>query len=145
GRLTKLHLVGPADEKYDKRSARLIEQLPRPETVMLHGFLPASEVSPLLAQTQFGLTSATPENWSKSATFMAYAAHGCVIIGNLKSEMPPLNLAIAPDQLSVVSEADLSERTIGLQRWYRENASWVSIAEQIERLFARRAEATKIR
>src|SRR5262249_35931373 len=45
GCLTKLHLIGPVDEKYDARSARLIERLPRPETVILHGFLPTNEVS----------------------------------------------------------------------------------------------------
>ncbi len=45
GRLTKLHLVGPRDEKFDLRSDRLIAGWPRPSMIVRHGLLPSVEVS----------------------------------------------------------------------------------------------------
>jgi len=144
GRLTKLHLIGQTDNKFDQRSERLIENLPRPESVIRHGFLSAEEVSSLLGQVQLGLTNATVENWSKSTTFMAYAAHGCVIVGNLKGETAPLKFTVLPEEVSSLSEADLNARGTMLRQWYHENASWKSIAAQFKPLFAGTAESVSL-
>ena len=61
GCLTKLHLVGPRDEKFDLRSEELIAAWPDPHVVIRHGILPSLEVSKLLAGAQFALTNATSQ------------------------------------------------------------------------------------
>jgi hypothetical protein len=143
GVMTKLHLIGPRDEKFDRRADRLISQMPHPDVAVRHGFLAAEEVSRLLSWTQFGLTNATAANWSKSSGLMAYAAHGCAIIGKVKSEIMPLRLMISPEQLSTISDADLNRRTTLIREWYRENADWSSTARKIAGLFTGRAEKVK--
>jgi hypothetical protein len=135
GRLTKLHLIGPPDDKFDMRSEHLIETWPKPNVVVRHGFLPAAQVSRLLARVQFGLTSATAGNWSKSATFMACAAHNCAVIGKLRSDSQPLCFTISPEEVSTISDVDLTERTRRLKEWYRENADWGVVAKKISALF----------
>jgi hypothetical protein len=140
GFLTKLHLVGPRDEKFDRIADQLIETLPEPNVVVRHGMLPSIDVSKLLRRIQFGLTNAINENWSKSTTFMAYAAHGCSIVGKVKSESAPLNLVISPSQVATISEADLRARSTRLLQWYQENADWDPIARQIAGLFPNRVE-----
>lgn len=140
GRLTKLHLIGPRDEKFDHRSDRLIETLPNPDTVVWHGLLDSSEVSRLLGRTQFCLTNATVENWSKSTTFMAYAAHGCAVVGKVESDVVPLSLLVSPEELPKMSDDDLNRRGAMLRQWYRANADWSAIADQVASLFAGRIE-----
>ncbi|HXX42536.1 MAG TPA: glycosyltransferase [Chthoniobacterales bacterium] len=140
GRLTKLHLIGPRDEKFDQRCDRLIEGLPTPAAIVRHGLLASNEVSQLLGRIQCGLTNVTAENWSKSTTFMAYAAHDCAVIGKVKSETVPLNLVISPEELPKISDDDLGKRGAALRRWYRDNADWSAIAKQIAGLFAGRGE-----
>jgi hypothetical protein len=134
GRLTKLHLIGPPDEKFDARSNELIRQLSKPEVVVRHGLLSAGDVSKVLLPVQFGLTNATIDNWSKSTAFMAYAAHGCAIVGKMKSELAPICFVIAPEEVPAISDVDLSTRAQMLQQWYRENAGWNVIAAKVAAL-----------
>ena len=134
GRLTKLHLVGPRDEKFDLRSEELIAAWPDPHVVIRHGILPSLEVSKLLGGVQFALTNATFKNWSKSTAFMAYASHGCAIVGRLHAASTPLCFTISPDEVATISEADFGGRTQSLKEWYDQNADWNIIAQKISDL-----------
>jgi len=131
GRLTKLHLIGPSDEKFDAHSDQLIQTWPDPGVVTRHGMLSPADVSRLLARVQFGFSNATSENWSKSAVFMALAAHGCSVVSRVKSDTVPLCFTVAPDEVATISEVDLNERARSLQVWYQENADWNVIAKKI--------------
>jgi hypothetical protein len=134
GFLTRLHLVGPRDQKFDARADELIASFPKPEAVVRHGLLPPVEVSKILSRARYGLTNATPANWSKSAVFMACASHGCAVVCKIKSEVPPLCFTVAADEIGTVQEPDLAERTQSLQKWYHQNASWNVIAAKISAL-----------
>jgi hypothetical protein len=140
GHLRKLHLIGPRDKKFDARSEQLIATWPNPGMAVRHGLLSSAEVSRLLSQVRFGLTNATAGNWSKSTTFMAYAAHGCAIISKAKSESAPLCFTIAPNELGTISDFDLTARTRALQKWYDENADWSTIATKVAALLSLRVE-----
>jgi hypothetical protein len=130
-RLTRLHIVGPPDERLDARSEELIAQWPKPDVVQHHGMLPASGVSNVLSRVQFGLVNATMANWSKSAVFMAFASHGCAIVMKNKSDARPLRFTVAADEVPAIDEADLDERTRALRTWYEGHADWNVIAEKI--------------
>ena len=140
GRLTKLHLVGPPDKKFDLRSEELIAAWPDPHVVTRHGMLQSLEVSKLLARAQFALTPATLENWSKSGPLMAYASHGCATVGRLHSASTPLCFTISPDEVATISEADLGRRTQSLKEWYGQNADWNIIARKISDLLPARVQ-----
>jgi hypothetical protein len=135
GHLTKLHLIGPPDEKFDVRSERLIERWPKPNVIVRHGFLPAAQVSNLLARVRFGLSNATMENWSKSASFMACASHNCAVVGKMRSDSRPLCFTISAGEVSTISDVDLIKRTRRLKEWYRENADWSVVAKKVSALF----------
>lgn len=134
GRITKLHLIGPADEKFSARSLDMIRRWPKPDIVIEHGMLHPADVSALLLRAQFGLSNATLSTWSKSAVFMAYASHGCAVIGNMKSDSEPLRFTIAPEGVCTISDVDLGERTALLRNWYERTAGWNVIAQKISRL-----------
>jgi hypothetical protein len=134
GRLAKLHLIGPRDEKFDIRSEKVIASWPNPGVVLRHGLLSSADVSRLLSQVRFGLANATIGNWSKSTAFMAYAAHGCAIICKAKSESTPLCFTISLTELATISDAELRERTRALQKWYEKNADWNIVANRIAML-----------
>jgi hypothetical protein len=134
GHLTKLHLIGPRDQKFDLRSEKLMTAWPDSRVVTRHGVLPSAEVSKLLARAQFGLSNATLENWSKSTAFMAYAAHSCAIVGKLPFARAPLCFTISPDEVATISDVDLKKRTRSLKEWYDQNADWNVIASKISAL-----------
>jgi hypothetical protein len=136
GQLTKLHLIGPRDERLDTRSQELIARWRDPKIVVRHGMLPAAGVSNLLAQTQFGLVNASAENWSKSAVFMALASHGCAVVAKAKSQTEPLCFTVAPEEVAPISDVDLNQRSRCLQEWYRTHADWDVIANKIAALFS---------
>ena len=134
GRLTKLHLVGPRDEKFDLRAEDLIATWPDSRVVTRHGMLPSLEVSKLLARAQFGLSHATLENWSKSTAFMAFTSHGCAIVGKFHSGLVPLCLTFSPEEVATISAAELKRRTRSLKEWYDQNADWKVISRRISAL-----------
>ena len=134
GRITKLHVIGPGDEKFSARARDIIRGWPKPEIAIEHGMLSPPEVSELLLRAQFGLSNATAQTWSKSAVFMAYAAHGCAVVAKMKSESGPLCFAIAPEEVPTISDVDLSARAASLKNWYEDNASWNVIAQKISQL-----------
>jgi glycosyltransferase involved in cell wall biosynthesis len=137
-RLTKLHIVGPRDERLDACSDDLIARWRNPNIVHHHGVLPPIEVSKLLSRAQFGLVNATIENWSKSAVFMALAAHGCAVVTRAKSKTVPLRFTVAPAEVATIDDVDLGERTRALQEWYETHADWNVVARKISSLLPAR-------
>ncbi len=128
GRLTKLDIIGPRDEK---------NSVPANGAVVIeHGMLPPPEVSALLLRAQFGLSNATSSNWSKSAVFMAYASHGCAVVGKMRSKAEPLCFTVAPEEVAQISDVDLSKRTAALKDWYDRNASWKVVGQQTSKMFS---------
>lgn len=140
GHLTKLHLVGPPDEKFESRADELINAWRHPGVVTRHGMLPAAEVSRLLARAQFGLANANIENWSKSAVFMAFVSHGCPVVSKIKSDAPPLSFVVVPEEVATIDDVDLAERSRALQEWYRAQADWSVIAKKISSLLLENTE-----
>lgn len=131
GHLTKLHLVGPPDEKFETRADELINAWRHPDVVTRHGMLPAAEVSRLLARAQFSLANANIDNWSKSTVFMAFASHGCPVVSKIKSAAAPLCFVVAPEEVATIDDIDLAEKSRSLQEWYRAQADWNVIAKKI--------------
>ncbi len=129
GLLTKLHLIGPEDEKI---AHPLIENLS--DVVIHHGMLPEAEVSRMLLHARFALTNVSQSTWSKSGAFMACAAHGCAVVVRKKTNEVPLCYAIAAKDVGGISAADLASRTTALQKWYEENANWTVTARRLAAL-----------
>jgi hypothetical protein len=135
GRLRKLHLVGPDDEKFSSQANELIGGWPKPDAAVRHGFLPDAEVARLFARSEFALTNVTPENWSKSGVFMACAATGCApVIKSGDAQSVPLCYAIAAGEVDKISEAERAGRTGSLKVWYYENADWQVTVKQLTAL-----------
>jgi hypothetical protein len=126
GLLTKLHLIGPEDEKLAAQANPLLGCLS--DVVVHHGMLPEAEVSRLLAHSRFALTNVNLVRWSKSGAFMACAAHGCAAVIKEAETAIPLCYAIAAKDVSDISAADVANRTAALQKWYEENANWTVTA-----------------
>ncbi len=127
GLLTKLHLVGPEDGKFSGEADALLGE--SADLIVRHGLQPPAEVSRLLATAGFALSNATAETWSKSTSFMAYAAHGCPIVCKLSAipSEPPLSYTIAPGE---VGASGVAAKAARLQDWYEANASWETIAQR---------------
>ncbi|HEY0368642.1 MAG TPA: hypothetical protein VGC85_03505 [Chthoniobacterales bacterium] len=123
GRLTKLHVIGPAPAT-PRNSSFVLE----------HGALTPPEVSKILQRAEFGLTNANETTWSKSGSFMALAAHGCLPVIAGARVTAPLVHAVAANELEAISDAEVETRRRELRRWYRENADWQVIAPRIARL-----------
>ena len=144
GHLTRGHLIGPRDQKFDARSDQLINGWRNPNIVMRHGMLPAADISKLVTRAQFGLSNATVENWSKSTVFMAFASHGCAVVSKTRSETAPLRFAVTPDEVATMSDVDLGERTKTLRQWYEQHAHWNVIARKISALFPDKVTQTAV-
>ena len=134
GILTKLHLIGPPDGKFDLRSERLIREYPQPATVIRHGEIPAADVSRVLSETRFALTTANDLTWGKSTTFMAYLAHGCVVVADADSDREPLSWTIRPKEVETLSTDELRSRANAGRRWYETHAGWKVLAAKISEL-----------
>ena len=136
GALTKLHLIGPIDEKFDVRSEALIGNYPRPGIVIRHGEISPEQISSLLSTAQFALTTADELTWSKSTTLMAFLAHGCVTVSKSIFEFEPLSFAITPDTATSASDALLQAKSDAGREWYNSNADWKVLATQISTLIS---------
>lgn len=137
GILTKLHLIGPPDTKFDSRSEALLRSYPQPNVVVRQGQLDPAAVSQVLSSARFAFTMATDANWSKSGTLMAFLLHGCVVIAESRPEIEPLSWAIMPEQVVALSDAELQARTTEGRRWYDQNADWKVVGRKISTLIAR--------
>jgi hypothetical protein len=130
--ITKLHVIGPEDDQLSRRADELLRGWSPSIQVVRHGSLPAASVVEILQQARFGLTNATEATWSKSTTFMALAASGCVpvIAGNRAHEVP-LSFCIGPQDVATAGDAELQPRSTALAAWYREHADWPVIASRM--------------
>lgn len=129
--MTKLHLIGPIDEKFDTRSEALIRSYPNPNVVMKHGELSPDRISELLSCVQFALTTVDELTWSKSGTLMAFLAHECSIVSKNRSNLEPLVWNVAPEEIEGISLHELRSRTDAARRWYDTNVAWEVLARKI--------------
>ena len=129
GLLTKLHLIGPDDEKLAAQANPAIRSLSR--IVVRHGMLAEADVSRLLVHARFALTNVTQETWSKSGAFMAGAVHGCAVVIKEEKSAVPLCYAIAAHEIGNISAAEIEARSAALKEWYEENATWTVTARRL--------------
>ena len=129
GLLTRLHLIGPEDERLAAQVTRLLARFSG--TIVRHGKLAEADVSQLLRHARFALTNVTLETWSKSGAFMACAAHGCAVVIKEKEVKIPLCYAITENEIGRISTAAIETRLVGLKKWYEENATWPVIAHRL--------------
>jgi hypothetical protein len=136
--ITTLHLIGSRDEKFTAEIDALLSDFGAGDRVVAHGALSAPDVSKLLTESAYCLSAATPTTWSKSGTFMAYAAHGGAVVTKADQTSPPLSATIAASQLHDISAADVQNKRAMLRQWYQQNADWNVIAPRIAELISRR-------
>lgn len=131
--MTKLHLIGPTDEKFDARSETLIQAYRNPNVVMKHGELAAETISELLSNVQFALTTVDELTWNKSGTLMAFLAHGCSVVSRNKSSLEPLVWNVMPEEVGTINFDNLQRRAEAARNWYQTNADWEILAGTISR------------
>ncbi|MFN2477052.1 MAG: hypothetical protein ABR526_12025 [Chthoniobacterales bacterium] len=137
-RLTRLHLVGPRDFKFSPQAdALLAEMLPR-DVVVEHGELEPAQVSRAFHGAEFCLSSSNELTWSKSGTFMAYAAHGCAVVAPRSFSAEPLAFTIAREDVTAITAHAAEAKGEQLRRWYGENAQWESIANRVAAIVQRK-------
>ena len=135
--LTRLHLIGPTDDKFDQRSEVLLKSYPEPQIVVRHGQIDPEQISRLLSTVQFALTTADELTWAKSSTFMSFLAHRCVPITRSKYGDEPLSFAITPDQVRSMSDTELQAKSDAGRQWYQANADWEILARKVSDLISR--------
>jgi hypothetical protein len=90
-----------------------------------------AEISDALSTAELGISAQDPLSYTKSGTFMAYAAHGlCMLSDYADASQPnPMSLLVKPEELlSGITDAELDRRRLKVREWYNESASWPRIA-----------------
>ncbi len=130
GRITKIVTVGAnGDGNAEERS--LLAGLALGEGFEQRGPQSERAISDLLLTASFGISDQDKLSYSKSGTFMAYAAHGLNIVAARadRSKEEPLCLLIdRRELLQGVSEAELKLRAERLRAWQKRTSSWDFIA-----------------
>jgi hypothetical protein len=134
GTLTKLHLIGSTDTKFDVRAEALLKTYPDPNVVVRHGEMSSERISTVLSKARFALTTADELTWSKSTTLMAFLDHGCVVVTKSKFAFEPLSFSVTADKVSSVSDAELDAKGGAGRDWYRANADWSVLAGEVSDL-----------
>jgi len=133
-RLNRVITVGGSDSSDAKEEERkLLESLRLSAGFQQLGARSADDISALLASTEFGIAAQDPLSYTKSGTFMAYAAHGLNILSSYadSSAPEPMCLLTSPAELSLgLDETERTRRARKLQAWYEDNASWPQIARE---------------
>ena len=138
-KLTRLHVIGPAGDKFSLEADQLMRAWPESLEVVRHGMLPSADVSTLLQQSRFALTNVTAATCSKSGAFMACATHGCaVVINDPAPSSAPLSFAIGAGEVQSIAEDEIDRRTAALAAWAAENVDWRVIATRMAALFDER-------
>jgi hypothetical protein len=132
GYLHRLHLVGPPSNEID----RLLMATMPIELVVRHGVLPDVELSSLLLKIGFCLTQATEYNYTKSATFMAFASHGCPTVAKISLPGFPFNLLVQPSEVGKHDYSGFAQRSNALREWYFCENDWPIVASKIASLLA---------
>ncbi len=130
GRITKIVTVGAnGDGNAEERG--LLAGLGLAEGFEQRGPQPERAISKLLLTASFGISAQDELSYSKSGTFMAYAAHGLNIVAVCadRSKEEPLCLLIDPRELlQGLSETELKLRAERLRAWQKRTSSWQIIA-----------------
>lgn len=134
GRLSRLHLIGPRDDKFSPEADTLLAAALSPNELIEHGEVSAAEVSKLLLEVEFCLSISHQSTWSKSGAFMAYAAHQCAVITAEPANLEPLRYTIPASELQTTSPAAAAEKAQRLRDWYLQNADWELTAGRIAEL-----------
>ena len=130
GRITKIITVG-ANGDDDNEERGLLSGFRLAEGFEQRGPRSEREISELLLTAPFGISGQDELSYSKSGTFMAYAAHGSNILAACadRSKGEPLCWLIASHELlQGVSRAELKLRGERLRVWQRRTSSWQIIA-----------------
>lgn len=134
GRLSRLHLIGPCDDKFSPEADALLAGVLRPNEWSEHGEVSAADVSKFLLGTEFCLSMSNEFTWSKSGAFMAYAAHQSAVVVAEASSIEPLRFAIPAREVQTITPAIAAERAQRLRAWYVRNADWDLTATRIAEL-----------
>ena len=146
GRITKIITVG-ANGDGDDEEGRLLSSFRLAEGFEQRGPQPEREISRLLLTASFAISAQDELSYSKSGTFMAYAAHGLNIITACasRSKEEPLCWLITPRELlQSVSETELKLRGERLRAWQKRTSSWETIAAKFADAL-RLAEISRVR
>lgn len=136
GALTRLHVIGPRDDRFSIEEDKLIAQMNAATLTTVHGRLSDGAVSTILSEVAFALTNLTVNTWSKSSVFMACAAHGCAVVAPIMSDTTPLQFVVGSDEVATMTDTERERRITSLREWFNANASWPIIARRIEKLVA---------
>ena len=131
GRLSRLHLIGPRDNKFSIEADALLAAALSPNEWLEHGEVSAAEVAKLLLQAEFCLSISHQSTWSKSGAFMAYAAHQCAVITAESVNVEPLCFTIPASEVQTTSAEAAAEKAQRLRDWYLRNADWELTARRI--------------
>lgn len=140
--LEKLTLVGGgSNDKSVIEEKKLLEST-LPHTAYSHiGVVSSQEVSNILWQAEFGISCQSWRSFTKSGSFMAYAAHGLNILSphaTRQESHKPFCWLTHPRELATQSDilnTTLLERSRQLQSWYRQHADWSKIAQTFKQAF----------
>ncbi|MFN2477051.1 MAG: hypothetical protein ABR526_12020 [Chthoniobacterales bacterium] len=134
-RVTRIVTIGAGNSAAQDADERgLLESLNLSAGFRQLGKKSTPEISAVLATAEFAIAAQDPLSYTKSGTFMAYAAHGLNILSNYAdaSAPEPMCLLISPAELRRnLDPGDAMARARKLRAWYERTASWPQIARQI--------------
>lgn len=137
GRLSAIRTFGAGrSEDGEKEERRLLLDLGLTNGFDQLGTIPASEASGVLATAEFGIAAQDRFSYSKSTTFMAYAAHGLKILSTYADPAAPapMSLLFSPEEVARgLPGGELERRATQLHEWYHRTASWPRIAVEFAR------------
>jgi hypothetical protein len=133
----QVHDIGPPFEQQAALAARLAE-----EGVVVHGKLPADQVSAALADARYGALAYPVDYVAKSSVFAAYCAHGVCPI--LLSRGYETHDGLIADRHYASGFGTVDEKTIRPARIGREARTWYEPHRTSEHLAAFRALAQEV-
>ena len=128
GRLTEVFSMGGGSSREGNAiEESLLESLQLRDGFEQLGSLAPAQISERLLVAEFGIAGQDPLSYTKSGTFMAYAAHGLNILSNHANAAAaePGCLLTSPAQ---IDDRELPSRSAKLRGWYERTASWPHIA-----------------
>jgi len=133
GRIGKLITAGASSgSSHDAIEFKLLNELRLTNAFEQRGALPEEAISRLLLSASFGIFGQSELSYTKSGTFMAYAAHELNIIAEPASKNEPACWVIAPAELIAgISETELRIRAEKLRHWQQQTSSWETIAAKL--------------
>jgi len=133
-KLETLHIVGPTSPAVIQKVTQQLGDLLPFFQIVWHGELSPSRISVLLAEVGFCLTNINSESFSKSSTFMAYAAHACPTISCVNHTMSPLASLIHPSQILSCDYSSFQLPSTSLYNWYVEAVVKAPLSQRLSEL-----------